>query len=324
MSNKQDIALMAHLIRRAGFGVGRGELERLVEQGYQETVEQLLRPEQQPEIDEDTLYRYLPMAEFPVRETHSQLDWLYRMVNTMRPLQEKMAFFWHHVFATASSKVERPLDVAVQIRMFLQYGMGSYKDLLVQVGKNPAMIFWLDNCENHKRAPNENWGRELLELFSMGVGNYTEKDVFECARAFTGWTNSGRIPAGSWGYFPWEFEYRIEDHDYTEKTFLGHTGRFNGEDIIDIIVRQPACARFISRHLYNFFVADEVQVPSWGTEPPRDPQAIDLLSETLVNSGYEIVPVLRALLNSDFFKEAMYQRIKRPRRGGGGDPQAHW
>ena len=196
--------------------------------------------------------------------------------------------------------------------MFRQYGMGSYKDLLVQLGKNPAMIFWLDNCENHKRAPNENWGRELLELFSMGIGNYTEKDVFECARAFTGWTNSGRIPSVTSGPYPWEFEYRSEDHDYTEKTFLGHTGPFNGEDIIDIIVRQPACARFISRHLYNFFVADEVQVPSWDTEPPRDPRAIDLLSQAFVDSGFEIVPVLRALFNADFFKEAMYQRVKSP------------
>ena len=312
MPNKEDIALMAHLMRRAGFGATRGEQERLLEQGYQETVEQLLHPEQQPEIDEDTLYRYLPMAEIPWREDHCQLDWLYRMVNTMRPLQEKMAFFWHHVFATANSKVEGPLDLAEQIRMFRRYGMGSYKDLLVQLGKNPAMIFWLDNCENHKRAPNENWGRELLELFSMGIGNYTEKDVFECARAFTGWTNAGRIPSVPSGHHAWEFEYRPEDHDYTEKTFLGHTGRFNGEDIIDIIVRQPACARFISRHLYNFFVADEVPVPSWATEPPGDPEAIDILSQVFVSSGNEIVPVLRTLFNADFFKEAMYRRIKSP------------
>ena len=312
MPNKEDIALMAHLTRRAGFGAPRGELEGLVEQGYQETVELLLHPDQQPDIDEDTFYRYLPMAEIPWRPDNSQLDWLYRMVNTSRPLQEKMAFFWHHVFATAISKVEGPVDVAEQIRMFRQYGMGSYRELLVQLGKNPAMIFWLDNCENHKRAPNENWGRELLELFSMGIGNYTEKDVFECARAFTGWTNAGRTPAVISGHHPWQFEYRSEDHDYTEKTFLGHTGRFNGEDIIDIIVRQPACARFISRHLYNFFVADEVQVPAWGTEPPRDAKAIDILSQTFANSSYEIVPVLRTLFNSDFFKDAMYQRVKSP------------
>ena len=108
MPNKEDIALMAHLTRRAGFGASRGEVERLVEQGYQETVEQLLHPEQRPKFDENTLYRYLPMAEFPRHETHSQLDWLYRMANTMRPLQEKLALFWHHVFATANSKVEGP------------------------------------------------------------------------------------------------------------------------------------------------------------------------------------------------------------------------
>ena len=312
IANKEDIALMAHLMRRVGFGATRGELEGVADQGYEETVEQLLHPEQQPEFDEDTFHRYLPMAEFPSQDTHSQLDFLYRLANTMRPLQEKMALFWHYVFATGNSKVDAPLHLVEQIRMFRQYGMGSYKDLLVQLSQNPAMIFWLDNCENHKRAPNENWGRELLELFSMGIGNYTEKDVFECARAFTGWTNAGKLPGFPSGDYPWEFEYLPEDHDYTEKTFLGHTGRFNGEDIIDIIVRQPACARFISRHLYNFFVADEAQVPAWSTEPPRDPEAIDILSQVFADSGYEIVPVLRTLFNSDFFKEAMYQRVKSP------------
>ena len=114
------------------------------------------------------------------------------------------------------------------------------------------------------------------------------------------------------GRFAWQFEYRPEDHDSTEKTFLGHTGRFNGEDIIDIIVQQPACARFVTRHLYNFFVADEPQVPAWDIEEPRDPEAIKFLSKTFVDSGLEIKPVLRALFNSDFFKEAAYQKVKSP------------
>ena len=144
------------------------------------------------------------------------------------------------------------------------------------------------------------------------MGNYTEKDVFECSRAFTGWTISGKIPRYPYGRFPWEFEFRPEDHDYTEKTFLGHTGPFNGEDIIDIIVQQPACSRFICRHLYNFFVADEPQVPAWDIEPPQDPEAIRALSEAFVSSGYEIKPVLRTLFNSDFFKQASYQKIKSP------------
>ena len=174
------------------------------------------------------------------------------------------------------------------------------------------MIYWLDNNENHKNAPNENWGRELLELFSLGVDNYTEKDVYECSRSFTGWTIDAKIPRFPYGRFNWQFAFRSEDHDYTEKTFLGHTGNYNGEDIIDIIVQQPSCAKFIARHMYNFFVADEPQVPAWYIEEPRDPKAVEMLSEVFVNSGYEITPTLRALFNSDFFKESLYRKVKSP------------
>ncbi len=137
-----------------------------------------------------------------------------------------------------------------------------------------------DSDQNHGTEVNENWGRELLELFSLGAGNYTEVDVLEASRAFTGWSFETKIPRLPYGRFPWKFEYRPEDHDDGEKTFLGHKGNFNGEHIIDIIVEQPACARFICRHLYNFFVADEPQVPAWSLEPPRDPVAIDLLART--------------------------------------------
>ena len=124
------------------------------------------------------------------------------------------------------------------------------------------MLFWLDN--------NENYGRELLELFSMGVGNYSEEDIKTAALAFTGWSYIQPIPRDPCGNYPTRFLFRAEEHDDSEKTFLGETGRFNGEDIIDIIVKQPATARFISRRLYDFFVADEPQVPAWNIEPPRD------------------------------------------------------
>ena len=117
----------------------------------------------------------------------------------------------------------------------------------------------------------KNWGRELLELFSLGVGHYTEKDVFECARAFTGWTIAAKIPRAPLHRFNWRFEFRPEEHDYGQKTFLGRTGNFNGEDIIDIILEQPACPRFVARHLYNFFVADEPQVPAWSGRPAARP-----------------------------------------------------
>jgi uncharacterized protein (DUF1800 family) len=201
------------------------------------------------------------------------------------------------------------MDMIVKFR---KYGLSNYRDLLLEMAKDPAMIYWLDNCDNHATAVNENWGRELLELFSMGVGNYTEVDVRECSRAFTGWTIKPKLPRGPIGRFDWFFEFREEDHDDGEKTFLGETGNFDGEDIIDIICQQPATAGFICRHLYSFFVADEAQVPAWGVTPPRDEAAIDLMVDTFVESGYDIRSVLRVMFNSDFFKEARFARLKSP------------
>lgn len=120
------------------------------------------------------------------------------------------------------------------------------------------------------------------------------------------------MPRYPYGRHPWSFEFRAEDHDYTEKTFLGRTGKFDGEDIIDIILQQEACSRFIARHLYNFFVEDEPQVPAWNIEEPRNPGAVKYLAEHLVESNYEIKPVVRALFNSDFFKESAYKRVRSP------------
>ncbi len=314
MSTNPDIALMAHLMRRAGFGTNREELEQLTEQGYEETVEQLVDPPSSiPGADQYELFRYMPSLETGgPNPVPGAANLLYHMVNTQRHLEEKMAFFWHHVFATGNSKVDNDQNLTIQLDMFREHGMGNYRDLLIRLSQSPAMIYWLDNNENHKRSPNENWGRELLELFSLGVGNYTETDVFECARAFTGWTINPKIPRTPYHRFAWSYSFRPEEHDYSEKTFLGHVGNFNGDDIIDIILQQPACSRFIARHLYNFFVADEAQVPAWDIEPPRDPEAIDLLAGTFVDSGYELRPVLRVLFNSDFFKEARFKKVRSP------------
>jgi uncharacterized protein (DUF1800 family) len=195
---------------------------------------------------------------------------------------------------------------------FRDQGMGDYRELLIEMAKDPAMIYWLDNCDNHATAVNENWGRELLELFSMGVGNYTEVDVRECSRAFTGWTIIPKLPRGPIGRHDWFFEYREEDHDDGEKTFLGVTGNLNGDDIIRIICDQPATSRFVARHLYNFFVADEAQVPAWSVTPPKDPHAIDLLAQTLVDSDYDMRSTLRVLFNAEFFKKARFARLKSP------------
>ena len=314
MTDTHAIAQMAHLMRRAGFGVSRDELERLVEQGYEETVEQLVDPPAHiPRADINQLFRYLPSLETGgPATTPGAANWLFHLVNTQRPLEEKMALFWHGVFATGNSKVDNDNHLIRQVDQFRDHGTGNYRDLLILLAQNPAMIYWLDNHENHKRSPNENWGRELLELFSLGVGNYSEKDVFECARAFTGWTLGPKIPRVPNHRFFFQFEFRPEEHDYSEKEFLGHTGNFDGFDIIDIVLEQPACPRFIVRHLYNFFVADEPQVSAWNIEPPRDPEAIEYLAGVFKDSGFEIKPVLRALFNSDFFKESMFQKVKSP------------
>jgi hypothetical protein len=313
MAYQDDIALMAHLMRRASFGAGRDELEARVAKGYEATVEELLHPENQEPVDAYTLLRYQPAALLPGGQPPmGNVNYMFYLVNTKRPLEEKIALFWHHVFATGNSKVDNYDQMLEQINLFRELGMGNYRELLVELATNPTMIFWLDNNENHGNAVNENWGRELLELFSLGVGNYTEKDVREASRAFTGWTFETKIPRLPYGRFPWKFEYRPEDHDDGEKEFLGHRGRFNGEDIINIIVQQPACARFVARHLYNFFVADEPQVPAWSIEEPRDPKAIDTLATTFRESNYDVRSVLRVLFNSDFFKNARFQHMKSP------------
>ena len=312
MASREEIALMGHLMRRAGFGTARRELQERVDKGYEATVEEFLHPEWFDPIDEDLLYRFLPGYEGALGPPLNQADWVYRMVNTERPLEEKMALFWHQLFATGNSKVDNPPELTQQIAMFREFGLGKFRDLLVELARNPAMIFWLDNNGNHRGAINENWGRELLELFSMGVGNYSEDDIKEASRAFTGWTIGPKIPRNPLGRFYWSFEYRPEDHDDGEKTFLGHTGNLDGQDVIDIVVKQPATARFLARHLYNFFVADEPQVPSWNITPPNDPDAIDQLIAAYDESDGDIRAMLRALFNSKFFKDARFSRVKSP------------
>ena len=317
----QDRMLAAHLARRAGFGATRDELERYVSMGYEAQVEELLHPADARYTPLDLLLRRFPEYHTQTGATDATGPWAYRMITTTCPLEEKIALLWHCVFATGNGKLLHPRSLANQIDMFRRYGMGVFDDLLLQLSRDPAMIIWLDNDANHGGSINENYGREILELFSMGVGNYTEDDIKECARAFTGWTIvnaeylSLRAQKDSiWPYniIGWHFLYRADDHDDGEKLFLGERGRFNGEDVIDIICRQPATARFLARHLYSFFVADEAPVPQWASTPPRDPGAIETLAEAYVESGHDIRSVLRVLFNSDFFKEAQLSRFKSP------------
>jgi len=318
-----DIGLIAHLMRRAGFGANREQIGMHANAGYQNTVEALLNPGEEDRMDDHLIRRFHPELSGMMGPNAPGQNWLYRMATTSAPLREKMALFWHGIFATGYAKVIHGKALSDQTRMFRTFGMGSFKDLLIQLSKDPAMIIWLDNQDNHNGAINENFGRELLELFTMGVGNYTERDIKECARAFTGWTianreymelRSQRDSDWPYGRIAWHFKYHPEDHDDGEKEFLGQRGRFNGEDIIHIICQQEATARFISRHLYSFFVSDEPPIPEWRYTPPTNPEAIDELTRVYFDSNYDISAMLRALFNSSYFQsqDSWYSKVKSP------------
>jgi uncharacterized protein (DUF1800 family) len=319
MASQEDIALMAHLMRRASFGASRAEIEAQAAQGYNATVEALLNPATQPALEEDLMLRYNPVYNHSANIQTNVQQWVYRMVNEPRQLREKMSLFWHMIFCAGHSKIDSGEEMILMTDMFRQHGMGNFRGLLMRLSTSPAMLYYLDNTESHKVAINENYGRELLELFSLGVGkdeafNYSEDDVKACARAFTGWNNAPAYPPFPYGRSQWQFRYDPADHDDSEKTFLGETGRWNGEDIVNIICKQPATARFIARHMYDFFVADEVPVPSWRLTPPKDKAAIDILEKAYFDSGYEITAMLRALFTSNSFKAASvrFARVKSP------------
>ena len=321
--SSEDVELMAHLLRRAGFGADRAEIERRAAAGYEATVEELLNTDVPSGIEDDLLRRYHPDHSGGIGMAAFEAHWLYRMVKSETPLQEKVALFWHGVFATGYSKLTQGKALMDQISMFRRCGMGSFRTLLIELSRDPSMIIWLDNQDNHKGAINENYGRELLELFSMGVGNYSENDIRECARAFTGWTVANTeymtkraVNDSLWPYgrLNLHFEYRPEDHDDGEVTFLGQKGHFNGEDVVDIICQQQATAKFISRQMYSFFVADEPPVTQWSYTEPKDPEAVDMLSRVYFDSGYSVRAMLRALFLSDSFRSegSRYAKVKGP------------
>ena len=313
----QDIALVAHLMRRAGFGASRDEIEAKATLGYDKVVQELLNPS--GGIDEDILMRYNPSYhEAAAIEVNTQL-WVYRMINSPNQLQEKVALFWHMIFCAGHSKIDSGQEMGIMVDMFRAHGMGRFDDLLLRLSENPGMMYYLDNTESHKANLNENYGRELLELFSLGVGhdgafNYSEDDVKVCARAFTGWNVAPAYPPFPHGRSPWQFRFDPADHDATDKTFLGETGPWNGNDIIRIICDQQGTARFLARHLYNYFVADEPQIPAWRLTPPNDLEAIQILEKAYFDSGHSISAMLEALFTSDFFKDesVRYKKIKNP------------
>ena len=218
--------------------------------------------------------------------------WANRMLATKRPLEEKMTLFWHGHFAVNEAKVRDYRKTLGQLELFQKYGTDNFRALLLAIARDPAMLSFLDAGVNVKGSPNENFAREIMELFTMGVGNYSEKDIREGARAFTGWN-----------YADLTFVVNKEQHDDASKTFLGQTGNFDGVDVINIILKQPVTARFIAGKIYRYFVRQEL-----------DPQVQDKLGAVLRNNDYHFAPLLETIfLSRDFYSSASVgTQIKSP------------
>lgn len=218
--------------------------------------------------------------------------WAQRILITERPFEEKIALFWHGHFATSDAKVRDYRKMAIQIQLFREYGVGNFRDLILSVAQDPAMLVFLDAGQNIKGNPNENFAREILELFTLGIGNYSENDIREAARAFTGWSNESL-----------KFVINKDLHDQNDKTFLGQTGNFDGNDIIDIVMQQDSTAQFIVEKLYRYFVAAD-----------SSPQRIKELALLFRENNYELQPLLKSMfIARDFYAAHAYgTKIKSP------------
>ncbi|HIB13219.1 MAG TPA: DUF1800 domain-containing protein [Dehalococcoidia bacterium] len=281
---------MGHLLRRAGFGANEEEMDRFLAMGEEATVEYLIEYEA---ADDSALEKRLSGLGLDLEKLRDLQRWsLLRMIYTQRPLQEKMVLFWHGLLTSAFKKVGKGPYMLNQDQLFRRQALGEYDVLLKAISRDSAMLIWLDSRVNNKKAPNENFARELMELFSMGIGPYTEADVRESARAFTGW-----------GLKKKDFIFRENQHDYGTKTFLGRTGEYSGDDIVDIIMEHPATAQFVCRKLFTFFVHD-------------DPEAATLtsLARTFNDTRYSVKAVMRQILTSpDFYSSKAYRaKIKSP------------
>jgi uncharacterized protein (DUF1800 family) len=291
-----DLGKVAHLHRRAGFGATWGELQRDLKEGPAASVERLLRP-RTPSADEAQVLDGLRRAVLASNDAERlKAWWLYRILYEPDPLREKMVLFWHGHFATSNRKVQSIPMMLEQNHLFRRHALGSFPDLLGGIVGDGAMLVWLDGIQSRKEKPNENFAREFLELFTVGVGNYTEKDIREAARAFTGWTwhkTSGRPH-----HDPAQF-------DDGAKTFLKQTDRWGWPDIVRITLEQPAAATFLCRKLYRFFVSE--------AEEPR-PRLLQPLAEELRRHGCAVGPVVRTILRSRHFyaKASRRQRVKSP------------
>jgi hypothetical protein len=309
----------AHLLNRAGFGGTPEQVTRVASMRMEAAVDELLNYERTPDgpfpevdfsglwdayaallrarrerADERTLRDLVNQINRLNRQKFQELraNWIARMNQSSRPLLEKMVLFWHGLLVSGFPDTQVSEHMAIQLDLFRRMATGSFKELILAVSRDPAMLSYLDNNNNRKGRPNENYARELMELFTMGVGNYAEADVKEAARAFTGWTFVGN-----------EFVFRRNQHDDGLKTFLGRTGAWDGTDVIDIIFEQPATARFLPRRLWE----------SFAYLGPED-SLLEDLAGLFRRSNWEIRPVLRAIFQSEAFysENALRAQIKTP------------
>jgi uncharacterized protein (DUF1800 family) len=278
----------AHLLRRAGFGASPAQIEQAVEQGLEAAVESLFADDAEQEDEFRRVYESVAGSLLNVGELGpAQAWWAHRLLKTRAPLVEKLTLFWHGHFASSNFKVDNGHLMRLQIDTLRRLARGNFRDLTSAVARDPAMLVYLDGESYTKDHPNENFARELMELFTCGIGNYTEADVLEAARAFSGWHRDGD-----------QFVFRPEQHDADRKQFLGKAGRFDGQDIIDILMQHPATPRFIAAKLLRFFAVGE---PS--------PDAVTAAAGLLDATQLDIKWFLRELFLSDYFySDACYRR----------------
>ncbi|MSQ28596.1 MAG: DUF1800 domain-containing protein [Dehalococcoidia bacterium] len=275
---------VAHLLRRAGFSGSKSELDGYTALGFEATVDYLLNYD----AVADPIQERLDAFDFDSDDREAlRRWWMIRMVHSTRPLQEKMTLFWHGLLTSGFSKVNSAGLLRRQNEFFRANALSNFRDIMRGISKDAAMLIWLDGRGSRKQHPNENYARELMELFTMGEGNYTEQDVLQAARAFTGWrvSQEGEVTLSRTAF------------DGGSKTFLGRTGRFSAGDIVDIILEQPATAAYLSRRLFSFFAY---------RNPP--PPFVEMLSGVYFNSGYDIKAMVRAILLSEEFSSATAYR----------------
>lgn len=286
---------IAHLLRRAGFGASPREWDAFLKLGVAGTTEYLLHPER-VEDSMSALQNEVGGDLVDFEEISSIRNWwVYRMTHTKRPLEEKMTLFWHNHFATANYKVDNARRMWNQNETLRRYGLGDFRTLLGKIAADPAMLIWLDGAQNNAGAPNENFAREVMELFTLGRGNgYLETDIKEAARCFTGWR---------WADTPSNFVYDPGRHDDGEKTVLGQTGNWHTADVCDILARHPATAKRLTTRLHRFFV---------GLEPSEADSK--RLCEVYFQSDFEIRAVVQAILTAPSFyaPQARYVKVKSP------------